>query len=70
MATFDHMTEAGHGDLSLAPSEQIVGLTPGRWVLYVPGFGEDADAAEEYCRAQNLEIPTYCYAGYHQPVDS
>ncbi len=68
LAVFDQLTDAGHDNLLLAASDGAVGRTAEHWMIYVPGFGEVASDAEDYCRRFDLAIPTSCYAGYHQPV--
>lgn len=66
--TFDRLSQAGHEILELVPTDEVENLTPGHWAIYVPGFDEDAEAAEAYCEQFELEIPSHCHASYFQPI--
>ncbi len=70
MGVFDRLVAEGHSDLELIVSDDFATLTPGYWMLYVPGFGDDAEAAEAYCARFDLAIPTDCFAGYLGPGSS
>lgn len=64
---YDELIEIGHADLELLPSSRFATLTPGFWNLYVPGFGDDRVAAENYCLQFGLEIPNGCFASRFDP---
>jgi len=67
LASFDELKQAGHTDLLLLPSDRFASLTAGYWNLFVAGFGEDRDAAADYCARFGLSIPNQCYVGRFDP---
>lgn len=67
LASFDELTQAGHTDLLLLPSDRFSSLTAGYWNLFVAGFGEDREAAADYCARFGLSIPNQCYVGRFDP---
>ena len=64
---FDGLVADGHSGLELLPSDRFPLLLSGWWNLYVPGFGEDMDAAEAY-RAQDSLGSTDCFAHWFDPL--
>lgn len=61
LARYDQLVAAGHDKLELLPSKG------GFWNLFVPGFGEDADAARAYCTSRGLQIPSECFSARFDP---
>ncbi|MGF1596372.1 MAG: protein kinase [Acidimicrobiales bacterium] len=64
---FDRLVAAGHDDLQLLTSDAFPSLRPGFWNLFVPGFGQDRQAAEAYCAEFDLAIPNECFASRFDP---
>lgn len=56
---FDEFRTAGHENL------MMVSLVDGFWNIFVPGFGEDMDAALAYCESFGLVVPDKCFAPYY-----
>ncbi len=67
LASFDELTSAGHAGLLLLPSDRFASLKPGYWNLFVLGFGEDRQAAADYCTEFKLAMPDQCYVGRFDP---
>lgn len=67
LAKFDELVAAGHTDLVLLPSDWFPQLTPGFWNLFIPGFGDEQDLGEAYCRSFDLAVPDDCFASYFDP---
>ncbi len=67
LASFDELTSAGHTGLLLLPSDRFASLKPGFWNLFVVGFGEDRQAAANYCTEFKLIMPDQCYVGRFDP---
>lgn len=67
LASFDDLTSAGHTGLLLLPSDRFASLKPGYWNLFVLGFGEDRQAAADYCTEFKLVMPDQCYVGRFDP---
>ncbi len=67
LASFDDLTSAGHTGLLLLPSDRFASLKPGYWNLFVLGFGEDRQAAADYCTEFKLSMPDQCYVGRFDP---
>jgi serine/threonine protein kinase len=67
LATFDRLTEDGHDDLMLLPSDRFPSLRPGFWNLFVPGFGDDREAASDYCDRFGLVQSEECFGSFFDP---
>lgn len=67
LASFDELTSAGHTGLLLLPSDRFASLKPGYWNLFVLGFGENRQAAADYCAEFKLSMPDQCYVGRFEP---
>lgn len=66
---YDALDAAGHDELELVVTDAVLGMTGGNWLLSVPGFGQDGEAAEAYCAEFDLELPERCHAGLVVPAD-
>ncbi len=64
LANYDRLAGDGHGPLELIVSDDAPTLTPGYWTVSVTGFGNDGEAAEDYCRQSGLATPTDCYVSF------
>ncbi len=62
---FDEFKAAGHDNLMIVP------IVDGFWNIFVPGFGEDQNAALAYCESFGLAVPDQCFAPYYDgsPID-
>ncbi len=58
---YDALIDAGHTDVEVIDSGEVVGMAPGAWLLTVGGF-DDGAGAEEYCGRFDLSVPDRCYA--------
>ncbi len=67
LEAYDVLADDGHDTLAVIDTDRIDSLQPGNWVLFAPGFGDDGDAAETYCRDFELEMPDRCHASYFRP---
>lgn len=67
---YDVLGAAGHTQLEVLHSDDLLGVTAGEWLLSVPGFGDDGGAAEAYCAEFELPVPERCYAGLVVPADT
>lgn len=64
---FDALVAEGHVDLRLLPSDRFPQLQPGFWNLFVPGFGDDRDAAVAYCAQYDLDTVEDCFTSFFDP---
>jgi hypothetical protein len=68
LAVYDVLSEQGHSQLEVLRSDDVAGVSPGRWMIAVAGFGTNGSEADTYCAEASLLAPERCWAGFVDAV--